>query len=95
MSSTDEHLNRIKTKLQLLLKQQGLLQKENQQLREEVLQLRAERVNTGQQLEELQQKTEILRYTQGEMDDTEKKQMEKRLTAYIREIDRCIAMLGQ
>ncbi|RYY57652.1 MAG: hypothetical protein EOO09_01710 [Chitinophagaceae bacterium] len=95
MNSTDEHLARIRTKLQQVLKQQAVLQKENLQLREELDQLKSDRSGLEQQLDELQQKAEILKYSHGEMNEAEKKQMEKRLTAYLKEIDRCIALLGQ
>lgn len=95
MNSTDEHLARIRTKLQQLLKQQAMLQKENGQLREELDRLRSDHSGLESQLDELQQKTEILKYGQGEMNEAEKKQMEKRLTTYLKEIDRCIALLGQ
>lgn len=95
MSTTDEHLARIRSKLQQLLKQQGLLQKENQQLKDELDRLKQERTVIDQQLEDLQQKTEILKYSHGDMNEAEKKQMEKRLTAYLKEIDRCIGLLGQ
>ena len=95
MSYTDEHLARIKLKLQQLLKQQAMLQKENQQLKQEVIRLLQERSSFEGQLEELQQKTDVLKFTSGDMNETEKKQMERKLTAYLKEIDRCIAMLGQ
>ncbi|RYY60555.1 MAG: hypothetical protein EOO05_09530 [Chitinophagaceae bacterium] len=95
MSTTDEHLARIRSKLQQVLKQQALLQKENQQLKEEVDRLTQERTDIDQQLEELQQKAEILKYSHGEMNEAEKKQMEKRLAGYLKEIDKCIALLGQ
>jgi hypothetical protein len=38
---------------------------------------------------------EILKYNNGEMDEAEKKQFEKRLNSYLKEIERCITMLSQ
>lgn len=95
MNGTDEHLARIKTRLQQLLKQFALLQKENQQLRDEIGRLRTERAAVDEQLADLKQKNEVLQFSQGYTDEAGKKEMEKRLNAYIREIDRCIAVLGQ
>ena len=95
MSTTDEHLQRIRVKLQQLLKQQASLLKENQHLREEVRSLQHERTRTATELDELRQKTEVWKYSQNDLDETEKKLMEKKLALYIREIDRCIAMLGR
>ena len=95
VSKTDDHLNRIKLKLQLILKQQSMLEKENKQLKEDLLNVRKQKVEYEQQLEELRQKVEISKYSNGEMDEAEKKLMEKKLSLYLKEIDRCIAMLGQ
>ena len=95
MNATDEHLARIRTRLQQLLKQYALLQKENQQLKDEVSRLRTERSMVDEQLADLKQKNEVLQFSQGYTDEAGKKEMEKRLNAYIREIDRCIAVLGQ
>jgi hypothetical protein len=38
---------------------------------------------------------EILKATKAAMSEGEKRALEKRLGQYIREIDRCIAMLGE
>ena len=43
----------------------------------------------------LKQQVEILKYNTGEMDEEGKKQFEKRLTGYLKEIDRCITLLGE
>ena len=69
--------------------------KENQQLREEVSLLQNERTRTATELDELRQKAEIWKYGQNDLDEIDKKLMEKKLALYIREIDRCIAMLGR
>ena len=46
-------------------------------------------------LEQLQQQVEILKATKASMSEGEKRALEKRLGQYIREIDRCIAMLEE
>jgi hypothetical protein len=46
-------------------------------------------------LEQLQQQVEILKATKAAMSEGEKRVLEKRLGQYIREIDRCIAMLEE
>ena len=95
MSTTEQHLKRIQDKLQLLLKQHVILQKENQSLKEELGQLRKQADEFNTSSETLRQQVEILKYNNGEMDEAEKKQFEKRLNSYLKEIERCITMLSQ
>ena len=88
-------VRRIQEKLQLLLRQRDLLLKENGKLKEELRQLQWEQGDQSQKLDQLQQQVEILKVTQTAMSEEEKKALEKKLGQYIREIDRCITMLGQ
>ncbi|GGB06600.1 hypothetical protein [Puia dinghuensis] len=88
-------VRRIQEKLQQLLRQRDLLLKENGRLREELKQLQQDHTDQGARLEQLQQQVEILRATKAAMSEGEKRALEKRLGQYIREIDRCIAMLGE
>lgn len=95
MNATEQHLKRIQEKVQLLLKQHTALQKENEALKEEVEQLKKEASLSKENSAKLQQQVEIMKYSNGEMDGEDKKQFEKRINTYIREIDRCIAMLSK
>ena len=88
-------VRRIQDKLQQLLRQRDLLLKENGKLREELRQLQQAHSDQATKLEQLQQQVEILRTTRGEMSEAEKRVLEKRLGQYIREIDRCIALLSE
>jgi hypothetical protein len=88
-------VRRIQDKLQQLLRQRDLLQKENGRLKEEMRQLQEETIDRTTKLEQLQQQVEILKATTAAMSEEEKRALEKRLGQYIREIDRCIAMLGE
>jgi len=88
-------LQRIQEKVQLLLRQQQSLQKENAKLRQDLQQARDMASHHETNLEELKQRVDILRFSTGEMDTTEKREFEKRINAYIKEIDRCIALLGE
>ena len=42
-----------------------------------------------------QQQVEILKFSQEQMNEAEKKAFEKRLNQYIKEIDRCISLLKE
>lgn len=88
-------VRRIQEKLQQLLRQRDLLQKENGKFREELRQLQQDHAAQTMKLEQLQQQVEILKATKAAMSEGEKRALEKRLGQYIREIDRCIAMLGE
>ena len=95
MSNTEQHLKRIQDKLQQLLKQYVALQKENGKLKEE-LALAQEKVLAQQKnSDELKQQVSILKLNAGEMSTADKKEFEKRLNTYIKEIDRCITLLGE
>jgi hypothetical protein len=95
MNTTEQSLKRIQDKVQSMLKQHLALQKENETLREELAQVKKQATISGEQSAMLRQRMEIIKYSGGEMDEADKKQFEKRINTYIREIDRCIAMLSQ
>ena len=90
-----DQILRITTKLQQLLRTHELLIKENEKLRTEVGELRSKQDNQAGKIAGLEQSVAVLRTLTGSMDDQEKKALEKQLNFYIREIDRCIAMLGE
>jgi len=95
MPAFEIQLKRIQEKLQLLVKQNILLQKENTKLKEE----QEKNINHSRQyqqkIEELKQQVEVLKITSGNWDEKDKKEFEKRISVYIKEIDRCIAMLSE
>jgi chromosome segregation ATPase len=95
MSFGEEQIKRIQEKLQLLLKQQSLLQKENQQLKDELAGAKKQGVQHQEGMDQLKQQVDILKFSNGEMSAEEKKQFEKRINTYLKEIDRCIAMLSE
>ena len=95
MTDSEQHLKRIQDKLQLLLKHHSNLQKENQALKNEMKLLKGRADEFHVTTEKLREQVEILKYTNGaEMDQEEKKQFEKKINGYVKEIDRCIAMLS-
>jgi hypothetical protein len=95
MSELELQVKRINEKLQQLLRQRDSLSKENEKLKGEIKELRSDHSGHSIRLEQLQQQVEILKLSKGEMNSGEKKVLEKRLGQYIREIDRCIALLAE
>ena len=93
--SLDQQFNTINEKIQLLLKQMGRLQKENEKLREQLRQSDQKEAEARQQADELRQQLSILKYAAGEMTDEDKKEFEKKINRFLREIDKCIAHLSQ
>ena len=94
MQELELQVKRIHEKLQLLLKQREALLKANSKLKEEVRRLQQTGSEQGDQIAQLQQQAEILKAKKGEMSAAEKAALEKRLSQYIREIDRCITLLS-
>lgn len=95
MNTTEEQLKRIQDKLQQLLKQHTAVRKENEKLKEE-LGIAQEKLSLQQlYLDELRQQVSILKLNAGGMNDRDKKEIEKKINSYLKEIDRCIALLSE
>lgn len=93
--SLDQQFNTINEKLQLLLKGLSRLQKENERLKAELAAAKAREQAAQERMDALQQQTAILKYAAGEMSERDKKEFEKTINQYLREIDKCIAYLSQ
>ncbi|PWT72797.1 MAG: hypothetical protein C5B59_14910 [Bacteroidetes bacterium] len=95
MHELEHQLRRVNEKLQLLIKQYHILQKENERLRQEKDQESSRCQDLTLESEKWQQQAQLLKMTKEEMDEGEKKAFEKRLSQYVKEIDRCIAILNE
>jgi regulator of replication initiation timing len=94
MAFGEEQLKRIQDKVQQLLRQHAALQKENMHLREQLSQTKLSETDQQKHVDELRQQVNILKLNAGEMNEEDKKDFEKRINGYLREIDRCIALLS-
>jgi chromosome segregation ATPase len=92
---TQQPWKHIQDKLQQVLQRYQVLQKDNDRLRKEVTELKSRDVAQVKKIEELEIKVAALKTATGQLTDAEKKELDKRLHQYIREIDRCIAMLSE
>jgi len=95
MTETEIQLKRIQTKLQQLLKQHSVLQKENSWLKDELDVAKKEVSAQQETFDNLKQQVNVLKFSNGEMSGADKKEFEKKINSYVKEIDRCIAMLSQ
>jgi chromosome segregation ATPase len=95
MNPLENHIKRINEKLQQLLKQHQSLQKENDKLRKELQDIKTFDAERTKQLMDLEQKVAVLKTATNNMNDEDRKELEKRLNHYIKEIDRCMIVLGE
>ena len=91
----DQQFTIINEKLQQLLKQYTRLQKENERLRYEVSDLKKKESLVAQKMEEMQEQITILKVASGELSEKDKKDFERKINQYIREVDKCITFLSQ
>jgi hypothetical protein len=92
--NAEDQLKRINEKLQEMVKKFEFLQKENEKLKEELLPAKQREVNFLDQIEMLEQKVMVLKTSMGSMNESDKKELDKKLHSYLKEIDRCITMLS-
>ena len=93
--SLDQQFNIIHDKLQQLLKQQARLKKENDRLHMELEDYKKQEGGYQQKINELSDQISILKLAGGDMSQKDKKDFERKINQYIKEIDKCIAFLGQ
>ena len=87
MSVLVENIKRINVKLQQLLRQHQLLQKENEQLKGIIQELKTSQENDLLRISQMEQQVVILKSAAGKMNETDRKLYEKQINQYIREIE--------
>jgi len=95
MNQMETQLRRVGEKLQQLLTQYQALQKDNERCRQELLLARQTNEQLAAESQKWRQQAEVLKLSKSDMPEAEKKAFEKRLNQYVKEIDRCISMLGE
>jgi chromosome segregation ATPase len=95
MLELEEQFKRINAKLQQLLKQYFLLQRENEKLKETLKIVQRSKEEDIEQIDKLQQQVSILKTSIGQMTAPDKKAFEKQINQHIKEIDKCIGLLSE
>ena len=95
MAEIEDHIIRVNNKLQQLLKQYLLLQKENEKLKGTLKDLQQNREQEAEEVSRLQQQVSILKTSIGQMTEPDKKAFEKQINQYIKEVDKCIGLLSE
>lgn len=93
--SYEEQIKRIQQKLLQAAKKQDAVQKENVMLRDELSKIKNDNQALRQQLEVLELQVNILKTSAGQMEGEEKKEFEKKINFFVKELDRCISLLSQ
>ena len=95
MSPAEQQMKRIHEKVQQLIKSYQSLQHENEQLKKDI-KTSAERQEAYKaKMDSLEEKVAALKIATGQINEADKKEVEKRLNHYLKEIDRCISMLSE
>ncbi len=95
MSAIENDIKRVYNKLQQLLKQYLLLQKENEKLKQEVKQLQENKQQQLEQIDQLQIQVSLLKAASSQMNVEDKKVFERKINQYLKDIDKCITMLSE
>lgn len=82
-------------KVQLLVRQQARMKKENERLQKELEACQSAEKSHLELVFQLEQRIAILKFAAGELPDAEKKQFERTINGYIRELDKVIAHLSK
>lgn len=94
MPELSDQIRNIQEKLQQLLKQQQLLQKENQQLRKELERIQTQSEEKQELVLLLQQQLDAAKLGTSGLSEEEKNALGRRIDGYLKEIDKCLALLN-
>jgi hypothetical protein len=95
LSELNNHIANVQTKLQQLLKQYDFLLKENDKQQQLITALQTEQLANREQLETFRQQNLLLKAAVSDMDPADKKELEQKISQYIKNIDKCISLLSQ
>lgn len=94
MNTVEEHINFINTKLQVLLKKYAALQRENASINQEIEMYKDKEKDLLLKIDSLEIQTGILKASAGGLTDKEKRDFDKRINQYIKDLDKCMAILN-
>ena len=93
--TVDQQFTALYEKLQQLLQRHHRLQRETEKLKEELAEVKRREAAAKARMDEMQQQVAVLKLAAGEMTDKDKKNFERKLNQYIKEIDKAIAYLSE
>ncbi len=94
MADLELQLKNLEQKIKLLLKQYQQLQKENMLLKIEIEKKRSALDTEKTLIQKLQQQVDILNLGSPSVNGDDKKQLEERISGYLKEVEKCLALLN-
>lgn len=94
MAEIQDHIKNVNGKLQLLLKQHQAMLHENAQLQKKLVDFSVNDKLQKETIASMKQEQLILKASIDKMDEGEKKEMEKKINGYLKNIDKCISLLS-
>lgn len=94
MAEINDHIKNVNSKLQLLLKQYQAMQHENEQLQKTIANFSVSDKLQKETIAAMKQEQLILKASIDKMDEKEKKELEKKINGYLKNIDKCISLLS-
>ena len=93
--SAEKQILRIQQKLQEIVKRYTSMQKTVSEQNASIQQLQQELEEKNRRIRILQEQQYVLKSAAGQLDAADKKAFEQTINKYIREIEKCIALLSE
>ncbi|MBW0178827.1 hypothetical protein [Sediminibacterium sp.] len=94
MVDLELHIRAVQDKLQLLLKSHQVLTRENQRIQKELEKSQQLLIQRDEHIYALQQQIDAQKLGTSAQSPEEKALLEKRINGYLKEIDKCLALLN-
>lgn len=94
MSTPQEHIKSIQEKLLVLVDKYNSLQKEHERLKKSIQDLTSEANLLREKNDQMSLQLNMMKAAETEESKDAKAALEKKINEYIKEIDKCIALLG-
>lgn len=95
MQEIEAQIARVQLKLQELLKRQANLLKEKAALQQKLTALQADNSVQEKKIKLLEEQQQIFKAAASKLNEADKKAFDLTINRYIREIDKCIALLSE
>ena len=91
----ETQLKNLQTKLQLLLKQNQLLQRQVASLQKDNNNYKISLEEKTASISKLQQQADVFKLSTNGLDDKEKQELRKRIDLYLAEIEKCLVLINE
>jgi len=95
MPTHSEQIEQIRAKVMQLARQYKSLETEHEKLKAELDKKSAAESQLRERSQAMEKQLQLLKAASGLSDNAGRKELEKQINHYIREIDRCITLLGE